>query len=130
MNDTLFEQVSLLARWNKKNIDADTEQVRKNIDTMFQCLVLYENKKALETVDSIVEEESPTMLTIDETAECFNLPKYFVRQAIANGKVPSVQSGRKHLINAVIFKKFLNDGESYDYETEISDTRGEIRRSS
>lgn len=36
--DLLEEQINLLCEWNKKNIEAEPEQVRKNIETISEAL--------------------------------------------------------------------------------------------
>lgn len=50
----------------------------------------------------------PTMKTIKETAEFFNLPVYFVRSKVNSGEVVSVRAGKKFLVNIEMFSRFLN----------------------
>ena len=53
----------------------------------------------------------PSMLTIDETATHFGLPKNFCRSAVLAKKVVYVRVGRKYLINTEKFAEWLNTGE-------------------
>lgn len=53
----------------------------------------------------------PAMLTIDETAKHFGLPKNFCRSAVLAKKVVFVRVGRKYLINTEKFAEWLNTGE-------------------
>lgn len=53
----------------------------------------------------------PQMRTINQIATEFGLARHFVRQAVLNGKVVHVKSGKKFLINADAFAKWLNVGE-------------------
>ena len=50
----------------------------------------------------------PTMLTIKETAELFNLPVHFVRQKVNSGEVVAVRAGKKYLVNVERFADYLN----------------------
>lgn len=50
----------------------------------------------------------PTMRTIKETAEYFNLPVYFVRSKVNSGEVVAVRAGKKFLVNVEMFARFLN----------------------
>ena len=53
----------------------------------------------------------PKMLTIEETAKTFNLPKNFVRQAVLDGRIIHVKAGKKFLINAHKVEEWLNTGD-------------------
>ena len=64
----------------------------------------------------------PTMLTINETAASFNLPKHFVRRAVMEHKVVSVTSGKKYLVNAEKFAEWLAVGEQPHDSTERIET--------
>jgi hypothetical protein len=39
--EVISEQVALLRNWNIKNIDAETEQVRRNIETMLVAVATF-----------------------------------------------------------------------------------------
>lgn len=54
----------------------------------------------------------PKMLTIEETAKTFSLPKNFVRQAVLDGRIVHVKAGKKFLINAQKVEEWLNTGDS------------------
>ena len=53
----------------------------------------------------------PKMLTIEETAKTFNLPKNFIRQAVLDGRIVHVKAGKKFLINAHKVEEWLNTGD-------------------
>ena len=57
--------------------------------------------------------EPKLMNTIDGTfsraqAENLGVSKYFIRQSVLNGSLPSIRSGNKYLINYERFLAFLN----------------------
>ena len=52
----------------------------------------------------------PTMLTITETVQKFNLPEYFIRQCVKKGDVVSIFAGRKILVNAESMSRYLSTG--------------------
>ena len=54
----------------------------------------------------------PQMLTIEQTAKAFNLPKNFIRQAVLDGRIVHVKAGKKHLINAQKVEEWLNAGDT------------------
>ena len=54
----------------------------------------------------------PKMLTIEETAKTFNLPKNFIRQAVLDGRIVHVKAGKKFLINAQKVEDWLNAGDA------------------
>ena len=56
--------------------------------------------------------QTPKMLTIEQTAKVFNLPKNFIRQAVLDGRIVHVKAGKKHLINAQKVEEWLNAGDS------------------
>ena len=56
--------------------------------------------------------QTPKMLTIEQTAKAFNLPKNFIRQAVLDGRIVHVKAGKKHLINAQKVEEWLNTGDS------------------
>jgi len=56
--------------------------------------------------------QTPKMLTIEQTAKMFGLPKNFVRQAVLDGRIVHVKAGKKHLINAQKVEEWLNAGDS------------------
>jgi excisionase family DNA binding protein len=56
--------------------------------------------------------QTPKMLTIEQTAKAFGLPKNFVRQAVLDGRIVHVKAGKKHLINAQKVEEWLNAGDS------------------
>ena len=51
------------------------------------------------------------MLTIEQTAKMFGLPKNFIRQAVLDGRIVHVKAGKKHLINAQKVEEWLNAGD-------------------
>ena len=52
------------------------------------------------------------MLTIEQTAKAFGLPKNFIRQAVLDGRIVHVKAGKKHLINAQKVEEWLNAGDN------------------
>ena len=56
--------------------------------------------------------QTPKMLTIEQTAKAFGLPKNFIRQAVLDGRIIHVKAGKKHLINAQKVEEWLNAGDS------------------
>ena len=56
--------------------------------------------------------QTPKMLTIEQTAKAFGLPKNFIRQAVLDGRIVHVKAGKKHLINAQKVEEWLNAGDS------------------
>ena len=54
------------------------------------------------------------MFTINEAAEYFGISKYFVRQLVLTKKIPSVNAGKKYLINEKILKNYLKSGAELD----------------
>ena len=56
--------------------------------------------------------QTPKMLTIEQTAKAFNLPKNFIRQAVLDGRIVHVKAGKKHLVNAQKVEEWLNAGDS------------------
>jgi len=56
--------------------------------------------------------QTPKMLTIEQTAKMFGLPKNFIRQAVLDGRIIHVKAGKKHLINAQKVEEWLNAGDS------------------
>ena len=56
--------------------------------------------------------QTPQMLTIEQTARMFGLPKNFIRQAVLDGRIVHVKAGKKHLINAQKVEEWLNAGDS------------------
>ena len=56
--------------------------------------------------------QTPKMLTIEQTAKMFGLPKNFIRQAVLDGRIVHVKAGKKHLINVQKVEKWLNTGDS------------------
>jgi len=56
--------------------------------------------------------QTPKMLTIEQTAKMFGLPKNFIRQAVLDGRIVHVKAGKKHLINAQKVEEWLNAGDS------------------
>ena len=55
--------------------------------------------------------QTPKMLTIEQTAKAFNLPKNFIRQAVLDGRIVHVKAGKKHLLNAEKVAEWLNAGD-------------------
>jgi len=78
----------------------------------------------------VIEQRVPTMLTIENTAKYFNMPKHFVRKAVMDGKVVHVRSGSKVLINMEKFAEWLSIGDSppQDHEELFDAQLGVIRR--
>jgi len=67
----------------------------------------------------------PKMLTIEQTAKAFGLPKNFVRQAVADGRIVHVKAGKKHLINAQKVEEWLNTGDNQTLpKAESQNTKG------
>ena len=62
----------------------------------------------------------PTMRTIRETAELFNLPVYFVRSKVNSGEVVAVRAGKKFLVNIEMFARFLNGEYNADSALNVS----------
>ena len=56
--------------------------------------------------------QTPKMLTIEQTAKEFSLPKNFVRKAVSDGRIVHVKAGKKYLINAQKLEEWLNTGDS------------------
>jgi len=56
--------------------------------------------------------QTPKMLTIEQTAKMFGLPKNFIRQAVLDGRIIHVKAGKKHLINAQKVEEWLNAGDN------------------
>jgi len=56
--------------------------------------------------------QTPKMLTIEQTAKAFNLPKNFIRQAVLDGRIVHVKAGKKHLINVQKVEEWLNTGDN------------------
>lgn len=55
------------------------------------------------------QREVPTMLSVREAADRFNLPVHFMRQLVAERKVYAVQAGsRKFYINAASINDYLS----------------------
>lgn len=54
----------------------------------------------------------PTMLTINETAERSGLARHYIRQLCLQNKIRHVKAGNKYLINLEMFIDFLNTGEN------------------
>ena len=49
----------------------------------------------------------PKMLTVKEAATEFHLPATAIREWIGEGSLPVVTCGKKYLINASVFSRFL-----------------------
>lgn len=59
----------------------------------------------------ITDDMIPDMRSIKETAERFRLPVNFVRRLVLDGKVISVQAGRKkYFVNQASVAALLNGG--------------------
>ncbi len=56
----------------------------------------------------MMENNIPRMLTINEAASMFNLPRHFIRQLCISGQFVTVRAGKKYLLNAARFADFLN----------------------
>jgi len=69
----------------------------------------------------------PQMRTINENAALFGLPRHFIRQAVLDGRVVHVTSGRKYLINVDRFADWLNHGENINNAQNV-DPFNPIRR--
>jgi excisionase family DNA binding protein len=69
----------------------------------------------------------PKMLTIEETAKTFNLPKNFIRQAVLDGRIIHVKAGKKFLINAQKVEDWLNTGGTPAPSTPQSKIEGVVR---
>ena len=69
----------------------------------------------------------PKMLTIEETARAFNLPKNFVRKAVLDGRIVHVKAGKKFLINAQKLEEWLNAGDT-PIQMTLCETEGVIRK--
>ena len=50
------------------------------------------------------------MFTINGAAVHFGLSKYFVRQLVLTGTIPSVRAGSKYLINEKVLENYLIAG--------------------
>jgi len=55
---------------------------------------------------------TPTMLTIKETAQRLGLAKHYVRQLCLQGKIIYCKAGNKYLINIDKLIEYLNIGET------------------
>ena len=55
--------------------------------------------------------QPPKMLTIEQTAKGFNLPKNFISQAVLDGRIVHVKAGKKHLLSAEKVAEWLNAGD-------------------
>lgn len=66
--------------------------------------------------------EIPEMLTIPETARKFGLPENAVRRWVKMGLVPHVSCGRKWLVNAAVFSRFLGADCQQTHQAEIIDS--------
>jgi len=53
------------------------------------------------------------MLTINEAAEYFCLPKHFIRQLVLKKTIPSVMAGNKYLINEKVMESYLKNGSNH-----------------
>jgi excisionase family DNA binding protein len=62
-----------------------------------------------------LELSKPQMLTIPQLAELGYLSYSAIRRLVADGKIPAVKVGCKHLINSALFLRYLN-GKSMDAE--------------
>ena len=49
----------------------------------------------------------PKMLTVKEAAQEFHIPATAIREWIGEGSLPVVTCGKKYLINACVFSRFL-----------------------
>ena len=58
-----------------------------------------------------MQENTPRMLTIEETAKRSGLAKYYIRSLCWQNKICHVRAGQKYLINFEKFIDFLNEGE-------------------
>lgn len=53
----------------------------------------------------------PQLWSIREAAEHTHVSSYYIRQLVKNGKVKSIKTGKKYLINAFSLCNFLNGEE-------------------
>lgn len=53
-----------------------------------------------------------TIATVNETADFFGCPRYFVRRLAEEGKIVCFKSGNRYLINTEAFEEFLKRGEN------------------
>ena len=60
---------------------------------------------------SVMVDNIPTMLTINETAQRSGLARHYVRQLCLQNKICHIKAGNKYLINFEKFVEFLNTGE-------------------
>lgn len=72
------------------------------------------------------------MNTIDATyerakEEKLGVPKRLIRQAVVQGVIPSVKSGKKYLINWNVFMHFLETGGQIEVHKEQEETVNGIR---
>ena len=70
----------------------------------------------------------PKMLTIEETAKTFNLPKNFIRQAVLDGRIVYVKAGKKFLINAHKVEEWLNAGDAHTPTAPQNHMTGVVRQ--
>lgn len=76
-----------------------------------------------ETTENIFQHyEIPEMLTIPETARKFGLPENAVRKWVKMGLVPHISCGRKWLVNAAVFARFLGADCQQTHQAEIIDS--------
>ena len=69
----------------------------------------------------------PKMLTIEETARTFSLPKNFIRQAVLDGRIVHVKAGKKFLINTQKVEEWLNAGDAKPQDQPLKLASGIIR---
>jgi excisionase family DNA binding protein len=68
---------------------------------------------AMKGVHKMNDRANFRMFTINEAAEFFGLPKYFVRQLVLTREIPSIKAGKKYLVNENILVSYLQSGAKY-----------------
>ena len=59
--------------------------------------------------------EQKTLLTINETAQAFGVPAFFVRTKVKRGEFPVFMAGTRAYISREVFSEFLaTGGQRYD----------------
>lgn len=62
----------------------------------------------------------PTMMSIPELHKAFGISEPTIRKWLREGLIPHIECGRKWLVNAAIFARFLGVEESQQPQTETA----------
>ena len=83
-----------------------------------------QNKYCKKGVETMITLSTPTMLTINQTADRIGLAKHFIRQLCLENKICHVKAGSKYLVNFEKLIDFLNTGESYNNINDLCGLNG------